>query len=38
MVEKGMNNIQKYPKKNELLVKIVKTLLDQYTVKGKAHQ
>lgn len=38
MLEKGMKTIHSYPYKRELLKKIVKTMLDQYTVKGKAHQ
>lgn len=33
-----MKHIHNYPKKTELLKRIVKTMLDQYTVKGKAHQ
>lgn len=38
LLEKGMRHIDDYPKKGQLLKKIIKTLLDQYTVKGKAHQ
>jgi hypothetical protein len=38
LLTKGITKIDEYPEKEKLLTKLIKTLLDQYTVKGKAHQ
>lgn len=38
LLKKSMRYYSSFPMKKELLNKIVKTMLDQYTVKGKAHQ
>lgn len=38
MLQKGIKKLEDSPKKSELLKKIINTMLDQYTVKGKAHQ
>lgn len=38
MLQKGIKKLVDSPIKNQLLRKIINTMLDQYTVKGKAHQ
>ena len=38
LIEKSSKVLEKSERKEEILTKIVRSLLDQYTVKGKAHQ